>query len=91
MSFILGLVLAGGGLWYWALIRGRRFVRAHVYLMYLDGAEGATPEICNRRALSVDTYAAKQLAPVALYHCQEVYGGIRIALVSEARLRGFSG
>jgi hypothetical protein len=90
MSLILCLVLAAGGFWYWTLIRGRRFVRASIYLMYMEHPD-ATPELCNKRALSVDTYAAQQLTPGALVHCQEMFGGIRVALVSEARLQGFNG
>lgn len=90
MPFILGVVFVFAAFWYWSLLRGRLLVRASTYLMHMERPD-ATPELCNRLALSVDLYAAKQLAPGALYHCREVFGGHQLALISEARLQGFIG
>lgn len=75
--------------WFFAL-RGRLTVRASRYLMALSQPD-ATPELANRLALSIDTYAAKQLLPETRYHLNEVFNGNRLALISEARLQGFSG
>jgi len=90
MVFILGLVLIFAAFWWWSMIRGRLFVRASTYLMYMTRPD-ATPELCNGVALSLDHFAAKELMPGALYHCRELFNGHQLALISEARLQGFRG
>lgn len=90
MPFVLGLVIAFAAFWYWSMIRGRLLVRASTYLMSLERPD-ATPELANRLALSIDHYATKELMQGSLFHCQEVFNGRQLALISEARLRGFRG
>lgn len=76
--------------WFLLAKRGKITVRASTYIMAL-AQHDATPEIANRLAFSIDSYAAYQLRPAALYHLNEAYSGSRLAMISEARLRGFRG
>ncbi len=76
--------------WFLLAKRGKITVRASTYLMALAEAD-ATPEAANRLAFSIDSYAAYQLRSSAIYHLNEVYSGSRLAMISEARLRGFAG
>ncbi|TGU70314.1 hypothetical protein E4633_19190 [Geomonas terrae] len=70
--------------------RGKITVRASTYLIMLSLPD-ATPESANKLALSIDTYAAKELLPGTLSHLNEMFNGSHLALISEARLRGFHG
>lgn len=72
------------------VLRGRLIVQASTYLMAL-AQPYATPETANRTAHSIDTFAAMQLITGALHHSNELFNGSRLALISEARLQGFSG
>lgn len=72
------------------VLRGRLTVRASSYLLAMS-RPNATPELCNRLALSIDAYAAKQLLPETRYYLNEFFNGNRLALISEARLQGFMG
>lgn len=89
LTTLLKPFAAIGTIWFFAL-RGRLTVRASTYLMALS-QPNATPELCNRLALSIDTYAAKQLLPETRYHLNSVFNGNSLALISEARLQGFIG
>jgi len=90
MTILIILALAFAAFWYWSLLRGRLLVRASAYLTHMKRPD-ATPELCNRLALSIDLYAAKELMPGSLFHCQELFNGRQLALISEARLQGFRG
>jgi hypothetical protein len=79
-----------GSVWFLTVLRGRLVVRASTYLMALS-QEDATTISANRLASSIDTYAANQLRHGAMFHVNEVFNGSRLALISEARLRGFNG
>jgi len=68
---------------------GKLTVRASTYLVLLHS--GSTQMDANRAALSIDTYAAKGLMLGALQHVASSYNGIRLALISDARLKGFLG
>lgn len=76
--------------WFLLAKRGKITVRASTYLMAI-AQNDATPETANRLAFSIDSYAAYQLRTAALYHLNEAYSGSRLAMISEARLRGFRG
>lgn len=78
------------GLVVFFVLRGKLTVQASTYLLALAQHE-ATPEMANRTAQSIDTYAALQLIAGALHHSNEVFNGSRLALISEARLCGFRG
>jgi len=90
MPIIIGLVLAFAAFYWWTMLRAKLFVQASTYLLQLD-ISGLSPEHANRLALSIDLYAAKALTQGALCHCQELFCGKQLALISEARLRGFRG
>lgn len=70
--------------------RGKLTARASTYLIALEQPD-ATQLFANKLALSIDTYAAKELLPGTIYHLNEVFNGNKLALISEARLRGFIG
>lgn len=76
--------------WFLLAKRGKITVRASTYLMALAQTD-TTPETANRLAFSIDSYAAYHLRTAALYHLNEVYNGSRLAMISEARLKGFRG
>lgn len=76
--------------WFLLAKRGKVTVRASTYLMAL-AQTNTTPETANRLAFSIDSYAAYHLRAAALHHLNETYKGSRLALISEARLRGFTG
>lgn len=71
-------------------MRGKLVVRASTYLMALSRPD-TTLEMANTLAASIDFYAAYQLRAAALYHLNDAYNGSRLAMISEARLRGFRG
>lgn len=79
-----------GAIWFLVVLRGRLIVRASTYLMALQ-QDGATTASANRLASSIDSFAANQLRNGAMYHVNEVFNGSRLAMISEARLRGFKG
>lgn len=62
------------GLFGFFLLRGRLMVRASAYLKTMAQPE-STPELANRTASSIDTYAAKRLLPGALHHSKEDFNG----------------
>lgn len=76
--------------WFIFALRGRLTVRASTYLMVLSQT-GATRYSANKLALSIDSFAATHLRNAAMYHVNEVFGGSRLSLISEARLQGFLG
>lgn len=90
MPFILGVVFVFAAFWYWSLLRGRLLVRASTYLMHME-RPGATPELCNKLAFSIDFYSTSRQTQSALHHARVAFGGHQLALISEARLRGFCG
>jgi len=77
--------------WFLLAKRGKVTIRASTYLMALDTQADTTPETANRLAFSIDSYAAYQLRTAALYHLNQAYSGSRLAMISEARFRGFRG
>lgn len=78
------------GLIKFLLLRGRLTVRASAYMLALS-QQNATPELANKLAMSIDTYAARQLQSETSFHLNEFYNGNRVALISAARLHGFNG
>jgi len=77
-------------LWFLIVLRGRLLVRAATYIMALQ-QDGATTDSANRVASSIDSFAANKLRSWAMTHVYESFSGSRLALISEARLRGFNG
>ncbi len=75
-------------IWFYAL-RGTLTVRAAGYLLGL--ADGWSKEEANRFAYSIDTFAAYKRKHEVAQCIHQVYAGNRLALISDARLRGFRG
>lgn len=90
MPIIIVVVIIAGAVYVWSMFRAKLFIQASTFLMYMSRPD-VTPEIANGIALSIDLFAAKELAPGARHHCQELFNGQQLALISEARLRGFRG
>lgn len=84
LIFFLGAAL----FWYWTLNRGLRIIRAYMYLNHLE--LGMSPDEANLAANRIDSYGAIQFVPGAKSRINREYGGVRIAMLSDARLRGFA-
>jgi len=84
------LVLLGvAALWLYTLHRGRRFVRAYMFLMYLLGGE--TPQQANHMVMRVGYFDAGDFARLAKAFSAEFYGGRQLPVIAEARSKGFKG
>lgn len=89
MGVVLFVLLAIGAALYYSMSRGRLTVRAAGYLLMLG--DGATQVEANRFASSIDMYEAAKRKPEVMSCVKDVFGGSQLALISLARLNGFSG
>ena len=71
------------------VFRGRLTVRAAGYIIAIE--DGATPYEANAFASSIDSFAATKRMPEVMTCVQQMYGGSKLALISEARLMGYRG
>ncbi|SDS86947.1 hypothetical protein SAMN05216598_3063 [Pseudomonas asplenii] len=85
---IIALVIAVAvGLFVFGTIRGRKAVRAYVYLA--SRSEGASEAEANDVASRIDAHAAGQLNRPMREFANHCYSGRQLAMISAARLDGF--
>lgn len=83
------IVIGAIALWFYTLHRGRLFVRAYMYLMFLMGGE--SPETANAKVQDVGYFSASKFAPLAKDFAAEFTEGKQLPVIAEARNKGFRG
>ncbi len=87
MESIVVIVMAAIGLFIFSMNRGKKAVRAYVYLAARN--DGASEQDANDIALRIDTHRAGQLNGTMREFVKRCYGGQQLAMISDARLDGF--
>ena len=87
MELVILIIVAVVGLFIFTMSRGKKAVRAYVYLA--ARSDGATEEDANNMALRIDTHRASQLNSAMREFTHHCYGGKQLAMISDARLDGF--
>lgn len=84
-SVILVVLLVG----YVAIIRGRKSVRAYVYLIQCE--TGTDIETANQIAAHVTTQVAASYRSAAMRYCHQYHEGNQLIMIQNARKQGFTG
>ena len=87
METIAVIVAAVIGLFIFSMNRGKKAVRAYIYLA--ARSDGASEQDANHIALRVDTRRASQLNGAMREFVNRCYSGQQLAMISDARLYGF--
>ncbi len=86
----MGIVLFGvaiiAGLFIFSMSRGKKAVRAYVFLA--ARSEGASESSANKLASRIDTNSASKLNEAMLTFVKHCYGGRQLEMISAARLDG---
>lgn len=73
---------------YYAVIRGRKTVRAYVYLIQVEN--GMDLDMANAIAGNLSTASAGEYRSAALRHCREAFNGSQLEMIKAARNKGFA-
>lgn len=84
---VIAIAILVAVLAYFAVMRGRKTVRAYIYLMQTDG--GMDIGQANDIAGSVSTNYAGEFRIAALNYCRTHFRGNQLDMIKEARSRGF--
>ncbi|MBW5861752.1 hypothetical protein H0I57_21175 [Yersinia enterocolitica] len=84
-SVILIVLLFG----YIAIIRGRKSVRAYIYLIQRE--TGTDIETANQIAAHVTTQVAASYRSAAMRYCYQYHEGNQLMMIKDARKQGFTG
>ncbi|TLX70489.1 hypothetical protein FAS41_27885 [Pseudomonas nicosulfuronedens] len=87
MEIIALIVVVAAGLFIFAMSRGKKAVRAYIYLA--ARSEGASVEEANELASRIDTHRAGQLNTAMRQFILQCYNGQQLPMISDARLDGF--
>ncbi|MVW80119.1 hypothetical protein [Bordetella sp. 02P26C-1] len=74
---------------FFSMSRGKKAVQAYVFLA--ARGEGKSEAEANDIARRIDTHSAAALNNAMRTFCHHCYGGQQLAMISSARLDGFSG
>ena len=87
MEIVFAVILVGAGLWFFAMKRGRKAVRAYAYLnMRMDGK---IPMEANTFAARIDMNTASKMNKSMLMFVRHHFNGMQLEMISAARLDGF--
>lgn len=89
MEIILLGVIAVAGFLMFSVARGKKAVRAYVYLA--SRSEGASELEANALVQRIDTHRAGQLNTAMGEFARGCYNGSQLRMISDARLDGFHG
>lgn len=87
MEIVLLIVAIVVALFFFGMSRGKKAVRAYVYLA--ARSEGKSELEANNLASTVDTHHAGQLNAAMLTFAQHCYNGSQLAMISDAKMNGF--
>lgn len=87
MEIVLLVIAVVAGLFIFSMSRGKKAVRAYVYLA--ARSEGASEFKANELVSRIDTNSASKLNEAMLTFAQHCYGGRQLEMISAARLDGF--
>ncbi|MCY1298732.1 hypothetical protein D9M69_489830 [compost metagenome] len=87
VEIIVVVVAAAIGLFIFSMSRGKKAVRAYVYLA--ARSDGASEADANSIASRIDTHRASQLNGAMREFAHHCYNGKQLAMISDARLDGF--
>nr|WP_253076409.1 hypothetical protein [Citrobacter freundii]URZ94096.1 hypothetical protein [Citrobacter freundii] len=86
MIIACGLLLLIG-VFIYAISRGRKTVRAYVYLMQVEN--GLDLKMANAIAGSLSTASAGEYRNAAMRHCHAAFNGSQLNMIKAARNKGF--
>jgi hypothetical protein len=87
MEILLIVIVVIGGLWFYAMKRGHKAVRAYAYLnMRMDGK---SPGEANDFASRIDMNTASKMNQSMLMFVRLHFNGMQLEMISAARLDGF--
>jgi hypothetical protein len=90
MDALIIIILGAGAVWYWTLVKGRRTVRAYIYLGLIHRPD-ITPAEANGFVRRIGFLEATETAREAKSFIASAFGGKQLALLSYARQNGFQG
>jgi predicted LPLAT superfamily acyltransferase len=87
MFIFVACLIAVVGFFMFAASRGRKAVRAYVYMA--ARCDGASEHEANALALRIDTHRAGQMNTAMMEFVKISYNGSQLRMISDARLDGF--
>ena len=89
MEYLLGVIVVVAGSSALALFRGRKAVRAYMYLRFLD--HGASSDEANALVIRMGFSEAGKHQSHALQFVHMQFGGKQLVMIASARSLGFKG
>lgn len=89
MEYFLGVIIIAACLWAFALFRGRKAVRAYMYLRLLDHGESA--DDANAAVICMGFAEASKHHTNALQFVHMQFEGKQLAMIASARSLDFKG
>ena len=87
MEILFWVVVIAAAFWYFMMLRGRKAVRAFVFLSEI--IEDKSEDEANITASRIDFFAASKVKHQMSNFVNTVYGGSQLTMISQARASGF--